>query len=142
MKAELFEIFDLFDQNGTGRVSYRDLGRIMRGLGRNPTEADLINMINEGKDLGNSSFDFTTFLNLMQRNLQDTDTEEELRERCKVYDREKNGLISLADLRWVLLNLGEKLTEEEVEEMLTEAEEYRDNGYFIYHEFIRMMFIT
>ena len=81
--------------------------------------------------------DFPTFLNYIRRNLQDTDTEEELRERCKVYDREKNGLISFADLRWVLLNLGEKLTEEEVKEMLkeTRTDTFSDQGYINEAEF-------
>ena len=45
--------------------------------------------------------------------MKDTDTEEELIEAFKVFDRDGNGLISAAELRHVMTNLGEKLTEEE-----------------------------
>ena len=52
------------------------------------------------------------------RKMKDTDTEEELIEAFKVFDRDGNGLISAAELRHVMTNLGEKLTEEEVDEMI------------------------
>ena len=41
--------------------------------------------------------------------MQDTDTEEELIEAFKVFDRDGNGFISAAELRHVMTNLGEKL---------------------------------
>jgi calmodulin len=47
--------------------------------------------------------------------MKDTDTEEELIEAFKVFDRDGNGLISAAELRHVMTNLGEKLTDEEVD---------------------------
>lgn len=56
------------------------------------------------------------------RKMKDTDTEEELIEAFKVFDRDGNGLISAAELRHVMTNLGEKLTEEEVDEMIREAD--------------------
>lgn len=46
------------------------------------------------------------------RKMKDTDTEEELIEAFKVFDRDGNGLISAAELRHVMTNLGEKLTDE------------------------------
>ncbi len=58
----------------------------------------------------------------MARKIQDTDTEEEIREAFKVFDKDNNGFISAAELRHVMTNLGEKLTEEEVEEMIREAD--------------------
>lgn len=46
--------------------------------------------------------------------MQNTDTEEEIREAFKVFDKDGNGFISAAELRHVMTNLGEKLTDEEV----------------------------
>ena len=40
------------------------------------------------------------------RKMKDTDTEEELIEAFKVFDRDGNGLISAAELRHVMTNLG------------------------------------
>ena len=39
------EIFELFDKNSSGRVSVSELGTIIRALGLNPTEAEVIDMI-------------------------------------------------------------------------------------------------
>jgi len=69
-----------------------------------------------------SSVDFPEFLSLMARKMKDTDTEEELIEAFKVFDRDGNGFISAAELRHVMCNLGEKLTDEEVDEMIREAD--------------------
>ena len=68
------------------------------------------------------TIDFPEFLSLMARKMKDTDTEEELIEAFKVFDRDGNGFISAAELRHVMTNLGEKLTDEEVDEMIREAD--------------------
>ena len=87
---------------------------------------------------GNGTIDFPEFLTLMARKMKDTDTEEELVEAFKVFDRDGNGLISAAELRHVMTNLGEKLTDEEVDEMIREADVDGD-GHINYEEFVRMM---
>jgi len=45
--AEFREAFSLFDKNGDGCISSKELGIVMRSLGQNPTEAELHDMINE-----------------------------------------------------------------------------------------------
>lgn len=40
----------------------------------------------------------------------------------QVFDKDGNGFISAAELRHVMTNLGEKLTDEEVDEMIREAD--------------------
>jgi calmodulin len=39
-----------------------------------------------------------------------------------VFDKDGNGFISAAELRHAMTNLGEKLTDEEVDEMIREAD--------------------
>ena len=60
------------------------------------------------------------------------------REAFKVFDSDGNGYINAAELRQVMMNLGEKLTEEEVEMMIKEADSNGD-GLVNYEEFISMM---
>ena len=52
--AEFKEAFSLFDKDGDGTITTKELGTVMRSLGQNPTEAELQDMINEvdadGKD--------------------------------------------------------------------------------------------
>lgn len=59
---------------------------------------------------------------MMAKKMKDTDSEEEMREAFRVFDKDGNGFISAAELRHVMTNLGEKLTEEEVNEMIKEAD--------------------
>jgi Ca2+-binding EF-hand superfamily protein len=58
--------------------------------------------------------------------MKDTDSEEEIREAFKVFDRDNNGFISAAELRHVMTSIGEKLTDEEVNEMIREADQDGD----------------
>uniref|UniRef100_A0ACD5VEW9 Uncharacterized protein n=1 Tax=Avena sativa TaxID=4498 RepID=A0ACD5VEW9_AVESA len=136
--AEFKEAFSLFDKDGDGCITTKELGTVMRSLGQNPTEAELQDMINEVDADGNGTIDFPEFLNLMARKMKDTDSEEELKEAFRVFDKDQNGFISAAELRHVMTNLGEKLTDEEVDEMVREADVDGD-GQINYDEFVKVM---
>uniref|UniRef100_A0A7N5J8W6 EF-hand domain-containing protein n=1 Tax=Ailuropoda melanoleuca TaxID=9646 RepID=A0A7N5J8W6_AILME len=106
--GEFKEAFSLFDKDGDGTITTKELGTVMRSLGQNPTEAELQDMINEVDADGNGTIDFPEFLTMMARKMKDTDSEEEIREAFKVFDKDGNGYISSAELRHVMTNLGEK----------------------------------
>ncbi|RWR75122.1 calmodulin cam-206 [Cinnamomum micranthum f. kanehirae] len=125
--SEFKEAFSLFDKDGDGCITTKELGTVMRSLGQNPTEAELQDMINE----------FGLY-DIHSCSVKDTDSEEELKEAFKVFDKDQNGFISAAELRHVMTNLGEKLTDEEVDEMIREADVDGD-GQVNYEEFVRMM---
>ena len=72
--------------------------------------------------IGNGTIEFNEFLNMMSKKMKETDKEEELREAFRVFDRNGDGFISASELRHVMTNLGEKLTDEEVEDMIREAD--------------------
>ena len=136
--AEFKEAFSLFDKDGDGTITTKELGTVMRSLGQNPTEAELADMINEVDADGNGTIDFPEFLTMMARKMKDTDSEEEILEAFKVFDKDGNGFISAAELRHIMTNLGEKLTDEEVDEMLREADIDGD-GQINYEEFVKVM---
>lgn len=136
--AEFKEAFSLFDKDGDGTITTKELGTVMRSLGQNPTEAELQDMINEVDADGNGTIDFPEFLTMMARKMKETDSEEEIREAFRVFDKDGNGFISAAELRHVMVNLGEKLTDEEVDEMIREADVDGD-GQVNYQEFVAMM---
>ncbi|CAM6035712.1 unnamed protein product [Sphagnum compactum] len=136
--GEFKEAFSLFDKDGDGSITTQELGTVMRSLGQNPTEAELKDMIHEVDADGDGTIDFSEFLDLMARKMKDADSDEELKEAFKVFDKDQNGFISAAELRHVMINLGEKLTDEEVNEMIREADADGD-GQVNYEEFVKMM---
>ena len=80
--------------------------------------------------------EFPEFLCLMARKMKDTDNAE-LIEAFKIFDRDGNGFISAAELRNVMTNRGGKLTDEEVDKMIREAD-VDGNGQINYAEFVKM----
>ena len=91
---------------------------------------------------GNGTIDFEEFIQMMpaaSKNERDENAEEEMLEAFKVFDSDGNGNISADELRQIMANLGEKLTEEEVDAMVKEADIDGD-GEINYEEFVRMMF--
>ena len=65
--AEFKEAFSLFDKDGDGTITTKEIGTVMRSLGQNPTEAELQDMINEVDADGNGTIDFPEFLTMMAR---------------------------------------------------------------------------
>ena len=130
--------FELFDKDRNGKITSKELGTVMRGLGQNPTEEELKQIIREVDLDGNGTIDFKEFLCLMVKKMKDTDTDEELLEAFKVFDRDGNGFITSHELRNVMNSLGENLTPEEIEEMIKEADLDND-GQIDYEEFVKMM---
>lgn len=43
--TEFKEAFSLFDKDGDGSITTKELGVVMRSLGQNPTEAELQDMV-------------------------------------------------------------------------------------------------
>jgi calmodulin len=136
--AEFREAFSLFDKNGDGDITTNELGTVMRSLAQNPSESELQDMINEVDADNSGTIDFVEFLAMMARKMKDTDSEEEIREAFKVFDCENNGYISAAELRHVMISIGERLTNDEVDEMIREADRDGD-GRIDYQEFVQLM---
>ncbi len=62
--AEFKEAFSLFDKDGDGTITTKELGTVMRSLGQNPTEAELQDMINEVDADGKSQLFVCLFFRL------------------------------------------------------------------------------
>ncbi|WAR19715.1 CALM-like protein [Mya arenaria] len=82
---------------------------------------------------------FEDFLKLMATKMKEPESEEDLNEAFRVFDKDGQGMISSAELRHVMTNMGEKLTDEEVDEMIREADQ-DGSGMVNYLEFVKTMF--
>uniref|UniRef100_A0A1I8IRJ3 Calmodulin n=1 Tax=Macrostomum lignano TaxID=282301 RepID=A0A1I8IRJ3_9PLAT len=121
--AEYREAFALFDKDGDGCITTKDLGRDGR---------------NQRSDKRSGSIDFSEFVALMETRKTEDELRSEIQETFKVFDRDQDGFISPLELRHVLSNLGIKLSEREAADMIAEAD-FNKDGLVDFEEFYRMM---
>uniref|UniRef100_J3N5U2 Calmodulin-like protein 1 n=1 Tax=Oryza brachyantha TaxID=4533 RepID=J3N5U2_ORYBR len=136
--AEFREAFSLFDKDGDGTITSKELGTVMGSLGQQPTEAELQEMVAEVDADGSGSIDFDEFLSLLARKLRDTEAEDDIRDAFRVFDKDQNGFITADELRHVMTNLGDRISDDELAEMLHEADGDGD-GQIDYNEFVKLM---
>jgi len=123
----------------SGTIDADELGTVLRSLGNQPTDEEVEDMIKEADEDGNGTIDFAEFIKMMPTQERDDDAEAEMLEAFRVFDTDGNGSITADELRQIFLNLGEKLTEEEIADMIEEADTDGD-GEINYQEFVTMMF--
>lgn len=135
---EFREAFSLFDEEGNGLISNKLLITVLRALGNNPTEEEVEFMIKEVDEDASGTIEFDEFLQMMANKMDSVNYEKVIWEAFKVYDRDGNGLISVAELRYVLTTQGPKLSHEEVDDIIAEADMDGD-GHINYYEFLRLL---
>ncbi|XP_038053485.1 calmodulin-A-like [Patiria miniata] len=121
---ELKIAFEVFDKDGNGFISSKELGAVMRSLGQNPTDTELHAMINEADINGDGLVNFEDFMLLMTQRLKVLDRDEGIREAFRAFDKEDKGSFDVAELRYVLSNIQEfiDIPKHEVEEICKEAD--------------------
>ncbi|XP_037122156.1 troponin C, skeletal muscle isoform X2 [Syngnathus acus] len=90
MIAEFKAAFDMFDTDGGGDISTKELGTVMRMLGQNPSREELDAIIEEVDEDGSGTIDFEEFLVMMVQQLKEDQagkSEEELSECFRIFDK-------------------------------------------------------
>jgi len=137
--ADLKEAFSMFDIDGDGTITIVELKEVMKSLGQNPTEKELKQMISSVDDNGDNEIDFEEFLILMSsKKPSKDDPDKELRDAFKVFDADGSGTISRSELKKLMKNLGQKLSDEELDAMMDEVDT-DGNGEIDFQEFKTMM---
>lgn len=137
-KQEVREAFDLFDADGSGTIDVKELKVAMRALGFEPKKEEMKKMISEVDKEGTGKISFNDFLAVMTQKMAEKDTKEEILKAFRLFDDDETGKISFKNLKRVANELGENLTDEELQEMIDEADRDGD-GEVNQEEFLRIM---
>ncbi|OQR92542.1 caltractin [Achlya hypogyna] len=135
---EIKEAFSLFDTDGSGSIDARELKAAMRALGFQVKKAEVRKMIADIDKDENGTIEFENFVEMMTSRMNSRDTREEVLKIFRLFDDDNTGKISFKNLKRVCSELGENLTDEEMQEMIEEADRDGD-GLINEDEFFRVM---
>jgi Ca2+-binding EF-hand superfamily protein len=115
-KNKIKEAFALFDQNDDGILTKDELITLLRSLGKYVTENDVDNLIRNV-----NTIDIANFMIILNK-IAPKDTQQNLQEAFEIFDSENNGYINVPEFRHILTNLGEKLTNDEIDNIIIQLD--------------------
>lgn len=137
-KQEIREAFDQFDTDGSGSIDAKELKVAMRALGFELSREEIREMMQKAGCVSGGAIDFNQFLEMMGQKILQRDPLQEILKAFELFDKDHNGSISLKDLKTATIELGENLTDDELREMIKEADRDLD-GEVGRHEFVEVM---
>ncbi|CAK9071472.1 unnamed protein product [Durusdinium trenchii] len=137
-KEEIREAFSLFDTERSGAIDARELKAALRALGFEVKKEDVRKMLADiGKD-PSQPINFDEFCEMMKGRMPDKNSRAEIDKVFALFDEDDKGKISFRNLKRIAQELGESLTDEELQEMIEEADRDGD-GLINPDEFYRVM---
>ncbi|CAH8655664.1 unnamed protein product [Dicrocoelium dendriticum] len=136
---ELREIFRIIDRDRGGTVSGQELGDLIRLVSSNCSETKTKILMRRADINGDGEIGFDEFVHLITAEPSSAELDSEAtREAFEVFDTDNDGYITKTELGHVLKSIGHECTDQEVEELLSEADRDGD-GRVTYEEFEAMI---
>lgn len=135
--AEYKEAYLLISKVKDDPINVKNLGAMMKALGMNPSEVELKDMINEVDADGSGDIDFPEFLAMMARRQKKEEMDAEIEDTFKLFDTDNDGYITGKELKEAMTNMGEVVSDEEINEIMSEASQ-GGNEYISLEDFKRM----
>mmetsp|Transcript_27994 Transcript_27994/g.83675 ORF Transcript_27994/g.83675 Transcript_27994/m.83675 type:complete len:173 (-) Transcript_27994:83-601(-) len=121
---EIKEAFDLFDTDQSGEIDLKELKAAMQSLGYEIKNDTIFTMLAELNKDGTASLKFEDFLDLMsgkEGKDEKADSKEEIEKIFNLFDVDGKGAIVIKDVMKVCKELGERLTVDEITEIVRRA---------------------
>ncbi|EDV53618.1 calmodulin [Drosophila erecta] len=133
--------FSIFDDQDTKVIPITNLRPLMLAVAYNPSDRELQEIYDEIDADGTGELYLSDFLYIMYQRYANMSTEDEIIAAFKVFDKEGTGVISETEFRHIMKNMGEQLTDDEVEEIIRDANSDLE-GNIDYVRFIKVMSTT
>merc|ERR1712180_494429 len=132
---EFKEAFNMIDQNRDGFIDGEDLKDMLASLGKDVDDTYIDGMTGEA----HGPINFTMFLTMFGEKLNGTDPEEVIRNAFACFDDENSGNINEDYLRELLTTMGDRFTDDQVDDMFREAPIDNQTGDFDYNAFVKIL---
>ncbi|XP_030371734.1 caltractin-like [Scaptodrosophila lebanonensis] len=137
-KSDIKEAFKLLDTESTGLIEVKELKVAIRALGFEPKKDEIKSMMAEIDKKDSDQICYDDFLHLMTIKMTEKDSNEDILKAFRLFDDDGTGKVSFRNLKRVANELREELTDEELREMIDEADVDND-GEVNQEEFLRLM---
>ena len=131
-------VFEMLDKDKDTKITTKELGNALRISGAAPSQQELEMIIQGLEESGNNLITFEKFLALFEKLINNQDSEEDIINEFKKMDKIGNGTISEKDLRDLMSNYGNALTQDEIEDVIQEAN-VDQNGYINIENFTKIL---
>ena len=135
--CELREAFNIFDKDSDGAIALDKLILLLKSLKQNPTQNEIKEL---AETFGNLKINFNQFLIIMAKRIQKKNIDEDkyFRSLFDVMDRNKNGKISIEEIKYLISHSNVDISEEDIKFLTKEADSDGD-GLISYDEFLIFM---
>jgi calmodulin len=130
------DAFNLFDRDRDGLVNTNQIGDLLRSIGFMVTQ-EQVQQIAEG--VKKNVIELNDFKGLTNSVKAPLCPEQEMVDYFRVFDKNGDGTVQANELRHVMTSLGEKFTDQELDELITEADE-DGTGNINYANFVKNMY--
>jgi len=132
------DAFKNFDKKNEDKIKVGDIEAALKKLGHTikPDWLEKVEHMIDAEGTGYIKYD--EFCSIVRKKCQDDEDERELREMFRILDKEKRGEVNTSELRWILKNLGDDLTEADIDDMIADVDT-DGSGWIDYNEFHKLM---
>ena len=140
-RQEILEAFELFDYDNNGLIDVHEMKVSMRALGFDAKREEVLQLMQDcaARDQNNQPLmDLPGFTDIMTDKFAQRDPRQEMIKAFQLFDENNTGKISLRSLRRVARELGENMSDEELQAMIDEFDVDQD-GEINLEEFLAIM---
>lgn len=138
--SEIKTLFSTFDKNKDGYLTSKEVAALLQSgkLSANVPYNTIQKVVREVEKRDKKMVNITQLMEVLGRHCSEFNPMADMMEAFKVFDKNGDGVISVSELRHVMNNLGERLTDRELQQMFRNADQDGD-GEINFNEFLKMM---
>lgn len=139
--------FDLCDKFNRGLLTQSEADSAFKCLGYDFTEEELNKIFRElgteyvvNNNKPELMLTYISFISYLNKRSKEVDMEDELMESFKSFDIDGDGKLNIKEMKYLLLTLGERLEDIEIEEIISQVDSTGE-GAINYRDFVRIMML-
>ncbi|EST09405.1 EF-hand domain protein [Kalmanozyma brasiliensis GHG001] len=127
------EAFNMIDTDSDGLISHADVAAMLSNLGTDASPSSVSAYFRPGSSSG--GVNFTQFLTMFGEHLAELDDQSVLMEAFECFDEKDVGRIEAQELRFWLSQVGDKMSDREIDRLLSGPFMDKSGKYFDYKAF-------